>query len=47
MTDVREYAAKGYIDRAPHYNSILNALENPDLTPRRIRLHDLAIPPLV
>ena len=33
MTDVREYAAKGYIDRAPHFNSIFNALENPDLTP--------------
>ena len=33
MTDLRAYAAKGYIDRAPHFNSISNALENPDLTP--------------
>jgi len=33
MTDMRDYAAKGYIDRAPHFNSISNALENPDLTP--------------
>lgn len=33
MTDLREYAAKGYIDRAPHFNSISNALENPDPTP--------------
>jgi len=33
MTDMRAYAAKGYIDRAPHFNSISNALENPDLTP--------------
>lgn len=31
-TDLREYAAKGYIDRAPHYNSVFNALENPALT---------------
>ena len=33
MTDMRDYEAKGYIDRAPHFNSISNALENPDLTP--------------
>jgi len=33
MTDMREYAAKGYIDKAPHYNSIFKALENPMLTP--------------
>jgi transposase len=33
MSDLRDYAAKGYIDRAPHYNSVFNALENPDLTP--------------
>jgi transposase len=33
MTDLRDFAAKGYIDRAPHYNSVFNALENPDLTP--------------
>lgn len=33
MTDLREYEAKGYIDRTPHYNSVFNALENPALTP--------------
>lgn len=33
MTDMRDFAAKGYIDRAPHFNSISNALENADLTP--------------
>lgn len=33
MTDLRDFATKGYIDRAPHYNSVFNALENPDLTP--------------
>lgn len=32
MCDLREYEAKGYIDRAPHYNSVFNAFENPDLT---------------
>lgn len=32
-TDLREYEAKGYLDRAPHYNSIFKALENPALTP--------------
>jgi hypothetical protein len=31
-SDLREFAANGLIDRAPHYNSVLNALENPDLT---------------
>ena len=33
MTDLRDYALKGYINRAPHYNSVFNALENADLTP--------------
>jgi transposase len=33
MTDLREYAARGYIGKVPCYNSIFNALENPDLTP--------------
>ncbi|HEV2740614.1 MAG TPA: transposase [Candidatus Elarobacter sp.] len=31
--DMNDYAERRYIDRAPHYNSIFNALENPDLTP--------------
>jgi len=33
MTDLRDATAKGLIDRTPHYNSIFNSLENPDLTP--------------
>lgn len=32
-TDLREFAERGLIDKAPHYNSVLNALENPELTP--------------
>lgn len=32
-SDLREFASNGLIDKAPHYNSVLNALENPDLTP--------------
>jgi transposase len=33
MTDMRSYAKSGYIDRAPHYNSLFNIMENPILTP--------------
>ena len=33
MTDLREAQAKGYIQKTPHYNSIFNYLENPNLTP--------------
>jgi transposase len=33
MTDLRDAQAKGYITKAPHYNSIFNYLENPELTP--------------
>jgi transposase len=32
-SDLRELAERGFIDKAPHFNSISNALENPDLTP--------------
>ncbi len=32
MTDLREFAAKGYIDRAPHYNSVFNTFEDPAVT---------------
>lgn len=32
-TDIRECAAKGQIDAAPHYNSISRYLEDPALTP--------------
>jgi transposase len=33
MTDLRDAEAKGYISKAPHFNSIFNYLESPDLTP--------------
>jgi transposase len=33
MSDLRGAAEKGYIDRAPHYNSIFNVLDREDLTP--------------
>jgi transposase len=32
-TNLRQFAERGLIDKAPHYNSVINALENPDLTP--------------
>lgn len=31
--DLREYEAKGLLDRAPHHSSVFRALENPALTP--------------
>ena len=33
MSDLREAQAKGYVTRTPHFNSIFNYLENPELTP--------------
>jgi transposase len=33
MTDLRDAYAKGYIARAFHFNSVLNYLENPEVTP--------------
>jgi len=33
MTDLSEAQAKGHISRLPHYNSIFNYLEMPELTP--------------
>ncbi len=33
MTDLREAHSKGYLSKAPHYNSISRYLENPGLTP--------------
>ncbi len=32
MTDLRDFAAKGYIDRAPHYNSVFNTFEDSAVT---------------
>ena len=33
MSDLREAQTRGFISKAPHYNSIFNYLENPELTP--------------
>jgi transposase len=33
MSDLREAHSRGHISRVPHYNTIFNYLENPDLTP--------------
>jgi len=33
MSDLRAAQERGYIAKAPHYNSIFNYLENPELTP--------------
>ena len=33
MTDLREAHAKGHISKLPHFNSIFNYLERPELTP--------------
>ncbi len=33
MSDLRDAKDKGFIQSAPHYNSIFNYLENPDVTP--------------
>lgn len=32
MSDLREFEARGLIDKTPHYNSVINAMDNPDLT---------------
>ena len=46
MTDLRDFAAKAYIDRAPHYNSIFNALEDTALTPLLVRMIEENAAPL-
>ncbi len=33
MSDLRDAQAKGFISKLPHFNSIFNYLENPELTP--------------
>ena len=38
MTDLRDACDKGYIRRAPHYNSVFNVIESETITPI---LHDL------
>lgn len=44
--DLRDFAERGLIDKAPHYNSVLNALENPDLTPILQRMIEESATPL-
>jgi hypothetical protein len=45
-TDVREAAAKGLTDVAPHYNSVLAYLADPEMTPILERLVTLSALPL-
>jgi hypothetical protein len=33
MCDLRDLAGRGYLSRVPHFNSVLNALENPAIAP--------------
>src|SRR5205823_4673419 len=33
MSDLRAAQDKGYVTRTPHFNSVLNALDNPAYTP--------------
>ena len=39
MSDLRDAQAKGFIAKLPHFNSIFNYLESPELTPI-LRAHD-------
>lgn len=45
-SDLRAFAERGLIDKAPHYNSVINALENPDLTPFLRKLIEESAAPL-
>lgn len=45
-SDLRDLVAKGYMDRAPHYNSIFRYLDRPGLTPLLKRLIEEAALPL-
>lgn len=46
MSDLRDFEARGLIDRAPHYNSVINAMENSDLTPFLMALIEESAAPL-
>jgi transposase len=46
MTDLRESKAHGFIGSTPHYNSIFNYLENPELKPILTRLIEVSAMPL-
>jgi transposase len=45
-SDLRDLAAKGYMDKVPHYNTIATVLENPVLTPILQLLIDESVRPL-
>jgi transposase len=45
-SDLCDAQAKGYIDKVPHFNSVLNALENPDLYPILLNLIERSSLPL-
>jgi hypothetical protein len=46
MSDVREANERGYIEKVPHFNSVLNSLENPALTPVLTRTIETSARPL-
>ena len=46
MSELRESKERGYIDSVPHFNSVLNYLENPDLHPILTRLIEISALPL-
>lgn len=46
MSDLREANDRKYVEKVPHFNSVLNALENPELTPILTRMIEAAALPL-
>ena len=46
MSDLRESKERGYLDSTPHYNSIFNYLENPELRPILTNLIEVSALPL-
>lgn len=46
-SDMREYADGGHLSRAPHFNSILNYFDRPDLTPLLTSLVEESASPFV
>ena len=46
MSDLREAHERGFISKVPHYNSIFNYLEKPELRPILMRLVEMSALPL-
>jgi transposase len=46
MCDLKSAQDRGYVDALPHYNSVFNYLENPEMTPILERLIELSAVPL-